>query len=58
MDNENKKFGAAGAAFLACGITFMGVALATRQFAFMGIGPAFLALGVVFLAKSKKGGSR
>ncbi len=56
MDNEHKKFGAAGTAFLACGVVFMGVALATRQFAFLGIGPAFLALGAVFLAKSKKGG--
>lgn len=44
----------AGAAFLACGIAFLAVALATRQYAFLGVCSPFLVLGIVFLAKSRK----
>ena len=58
MDQKHgKNSGASGAVFLACGVVFMGVALGTRQFAFLGVGSAFIALGVVFLAKSKQGGA-
>lgn len=44
----------AGAVFLACGIVFMAVALATGQYAFLGVGSPFLTLGIVFLATGRK----
>jgi hypothetical protein len=40
--------------FLACGVAFLTLALASGQPAFLGLGPAMLALGVVFLARSRR----
>jgi len=43
-----------GAVFLACGLVFLGVAAATRQAAFLALGPAFLVLGIALLARARK----
>ncbi len=43
-----------GLVFLGCAVTFLAVALGTRQYAFVGVGFAFLTLGIVFLAKSRR----
>ena len=42
-----------GFVFLASGITFLTVGLATHLTAFWALGPSFIALGGVFLAVSK-----
>jgi uncharacterized membrane protein len=43
-----------GIAFLACGVTFLAIGLATRLAALWGMAPAFIALGVVFIALDRK----
>jgi uncharacterized membrane protein HdeD (DUF308 family) len=42
-----------GAVFLVCGLVFLGVGAATRQAAFLALGPAFLVLGIALLARAR-----
>ena len=54
-ENERKRLGGAGGAFLACGVAFFTLGI-TSQLAFVGVGAAFLSLGVIFLAKARQSG--
>ena len=56
-ENERKRLGGAGGAFLACGIAFFTLGITGRT-AFLGVGAAFFALGVAFLAKARQNGSQ
>jgi hypothetical protein len=53
-EKQEKSKKALGIVFLACGVTFMSVGLATKILALWGMAPGFIALGVVFLAMSGK----
>ena len=45
---------APGAAFLACGIAFLGVGAATHDNTFFAMGPAFIAIGIALLARARR----
>jgi len=51
--NSPKTFLILGIVFLANGVTFLGVGLATGVVALWGLAPAFITLGATFLAISK-----
>ena len=52
--DHNKRREIAGFPFLLCGLVCLGVGLATRQAAFLGVGPAFVAIGAALLARGRK----
>ncbi len=53
QDRRRQLF-APGLAFFGCGITFLGVGMATKMFVFAMLAPAFFALGIVFLALARR----
>jgi hypothetical protein len=53
--SRSKSFILLGFAFLAFGISFLVVGLATHLLVFSALGPSLMGVGVVFLAMSKMG---